>query len=69
MNPRIAVALAEYERENEFTRQVLLPIEDRERFMPTAPPWPANGGYRWFKAPNVICLEKVRRLKAAGRIP
>jgi hypothetical protein len=57
---RILDALAAYEVEYEFARQVSLPVEDRMKFMPQAK-W--EGGYRWFRSPNVICLEKVRRLK------
>ena len=37
-----------------------LPEEDRQLYMPNAP-W--HGGYRWFRSPNVICLEKCRLLK------
>jgi hypothetical protein len=62
MDPKkLADALAEYEAEHEFARQVTLPVEDRATYMPTAK-W--EGGYRWFKAANVVCLEKVRRVKA-----
>jgi hypothetical protein len=38
--------------------------EDRRLF--TTAPW--KGEYRWFRSPNVICLEKYRQLKALGRI-
>jgi hypothetical protein len=66
MDPKkLAAALAEYEAENEFVRQVLLPVEDRIRYMPQAK-W--EGGYRWFRSPNVVCLEKYRRLKAAANV-
>jgi hypothetical protein len=57
-------ALTEYEEEHEFARSILLPEEDRRIFSPI--PW--QGGYRWFRSPNVICLEKARRLRALGRI-
>jgi hypothetical protein len=60
----ISEALAEYEEEHEFARSILLPEEDRRILSPI--PW--QGGYRWFRSPNVICLEKARRLKALGRI-
>jgi hypothetical protein len=64
MDPKmLAAALAEYEAKYEFARQVVLPVEDRIRYMPQAK-W--EGGYRWFRSPNVVCLEKYRRLKAAG---
>jgi hypothetical protein len=60
----IAEAMAQYEAEHEFIRLVTLPVEDRAKYMPTAK-W--EGGYRWFRAPNVVCLEKYRRLREAGR--
>ena len=60
----ISEALAEYEEEHEFARSILLPEEDRRILSPI--PW--QGGYRWFRSSNVICLEKARRLKALGRI-
>jgi hypothetical protein len=60
---KIADALAEYEAEHEFARSVTLPVEDRAKYMPQAK-W--EGGYRWFRSPNVVCLEKARRLKAAS---
>jgi hypothetical protein len=62
---RITEALAEYEAEHEFARQVSLPVEDRAKYMPQVK-W--SGEYRWFRGENIICLEKCRRLRAAGRI-
>jgi hypothetical protein len=59
----VTEALAEYEAEHEFARQVLPSVEDRIRYMPQAK-W--EGGYRWFRSPNVICLEKYRRLKVSN---
>lgn len=63
---RIEKALAEYEAEHVFARQVTLPVEDRMKYLPvgTVP----SGGYRWFRSPNIVCLEKYRRLRTAGRI-
>jgi hypothetical protein len=55
-------ALDAFDREYDFVRKILLPEEDRARL--TGARW--EGGYRWFRSPNVICLEKARRLKAAG---
>ena len=43
-----------------FLRSLVLPEEERYRF--TATVW--CGGFRWFRATNVVCLEKFRRLKA-----
>ena len=64
MTGTFAQALARYEDEHEYAREILLPEEDR--LMLTRLPW--QGGYRWFRSANVICLEKARRLKAWGRI-
>jgi hypothetical protein len=63
---RIADALAAYEAEHDFARRILLPVEDRPKYMPRVK-W-EGGSYRWFRSPNVVCLEKYRLLKAAGRI-
>jgi hypothetical protein len=56
----IMEALAQYEEEYADCRQIIMPEEDRKIYMPNAP-W--HGGYRWFRSPNVICLEKCRLLK------
>jgi len=64
MTSTFTEALTQYEEEHEFARSILLPEEDRRIVSPI--PW--QGGYRWFRSPNVICLEKARRLKALGRI-
>jgi hypothetical protein len=62
---RIRTALAAYEAEAEhvFARQVSLPVEDRPKYMPRES---RQAGYRWFRTPNVVCLEKYRLLKAQG---
>lgn len=52
--------LAKYEEEQEFLRQFIIPEEDRAKY--TSAKW--CGEYRWFRSDNVICLEKVRRLRA-----
>jgi hypothetical protein len=67
-NSRISAALAAYEREHEFARQVTLPVEDKLRYFPQLSS-EAVGAYRWFKAEanNLVCLEKVRRLKSQDR--
>jgi hypothetical protein len=59
----ISQALEEYEAEHEFARCYTLPVEDR-------PPGPADqvSGYRWFRSPNIVCLEKYRILKTSGRL-
>jgi hypothetical protein len=60
----ISVAIAKYGEEHAFARQLFLPEEGRAKY--TTVEW--DGGYRWFRSPNVICLEKYRRLKALGRV-
>ena len=65
--PKIREALAVYEAGHAFQRQVLLPVEDRNTFMPGAK-WEDGNTYRWFRSENIICLEKVRLLRAQGRI-
>jgi hypothetical protein len=41
-----------------FLRQLVQSEEDRLRLHPTSP-W--IGGYRWFRSPNVIPIEKYRQ--------
>ena len=53
-------ALAKYDEEHEFLRQLIMPEEDRPKH--TSAKW--SGEYRWFRSVNVICLEKLRRLRA-----
>jgi hypothetical protein len=55
--------LAEYEREHEFLRRHTFPEEDRHRY--TSATW--AGEYRWFRSPNIVCLEKVRALLARNK--
>jgi hypothetical protein len=42
-----------------FLRRLIFPEEDRHQF--TATPW--RGGYRWFRSPNVVCLERYRTVE------
>jgi hypothetical protein len=60
----IGEALGEYEAKFAFARHLVPPQEEWLRY--TAVKW--DGSYRWFRSANVICLEKVRRLKELGRI-
>jgi hypothetical protein len=46
------------EDDESFLRQIVQPEEDRRRLHPTTS-W--MGGYRWFRASNVVCLEQWRR--------
>jgi hypothetical protein len=39
-----------------FLRTVIFPEEDRRLF--TTAPW--GGGFRWFRSPNVVPLERYR---------
>ena len=55
----ISDAIARYDDEHTFARTVTLPEEDRPKY--TTAEW--QGGYRWFRAPNVVCLEKARRVR------
>jgi hypothetical protein len=41
----------------DFLRQCTWPEEDRHLFTTAA--W--DGGYRWFRSPNVVCIERYRR--------
>jgi hypothetical protein len=45
------------EEGEEFKRLLVSPEEDRHLL--TAARW--AGGYRWFRSPNVVCLEQYRR--------
>jgi hypothetical protein len=40
-----------------FLREWTIPEEDRAKY--TSQPW--DGEYRWFRSPNVVCLEQYRR--------
>jgi hypothetical protein len=51
------------EEDESFLRSVTFPEEDRQLF--TTAPW--NGGYRWFRSPNVIPIEHRRQLRARRR--
>ena len=57
--------LALYDREHEFLRRLIVHEEDRAKY--TTLKW--TGEYRLFRAEaaNVVCLEKVRRLKSQDR--
>jgi hypothetical protein len=48
-----------------WLRQFVLSEEDRRRRHP-ATRW--VGGYRWFKTPNVICLDRYRSPVEMARI-
>ena len=48
-----------YDDEHAWLRQFVIPEEDRHLF--TTVKW--AGEYRWFRSPNVVCLEKVRLIR------
>jgi hypothetical protein len=41
-----------------FMRSITFPVEDRHLL--TSAPWP-EGGFRWFRSPNVVDLVARRR--------
>jgi hypothetical protein len=41
------------ERDEAFLREWTIPEEDRAKY--TSQPW--AGEYRWFRSPNIVCLE------------
>jgi hypothetical protein len=45
------------EQDEAFFRKWTIPEEDRAKY--TTQPW--AGDYRWFRSPNVVCLEHYRR--------
>ena len=45
-----------------FLREWTIPEEDRAKY--TTLPW--AGEFRWFRSPNVICLEQYRQRKQEG---
>jgi hypothetical protein len=49
--------IAVEEEDEAFLRQLVIPEEDRAKY--TTHPW--TGEYRWFRSPNVVCLEHYRR--------
>ena len=48
---------ANQERDDFFLRGWTIPEEDRTKYTTQ----PAAAGYRWFKSPNVVCLEHYRK--------
>jgi hypothetical protein len=52
------------EDDDAFLRRFVVPEEDRPFF--TSAKWTETGGYRWFRSPNVVCLEHYRRKPVKG---
>jgi hypothetical protein len=46
-----------FDDEEKFFRSMMFAEEDRAIY--TTAKW--DGGVRWFRSPNVVCLEKYRR--------
>jgi hypothetical protein len=44
------------EDDEAFMRNLLFPEEDRSKYI--SKPW--SGEYRWFRSPNVVCIEHYR---------
>ena len=51
--------------EDEFWKTWTLPEEDRRAFTSA----PSCGGYRWFRSPNIVCLERYRPTRKDGAHP
>jgi hypothetical protein len=51
------IARAYSEADEAFMQTIVVPEEQRVKL--TNQPW--AGGYRWYRAPNVVCLEHYRR--------
>ena len=49
-----------------FMRSLIRPEEDRRRLHPDRP-W--EGGFRWFRSPNVVPLEQWRKRKLEQNRP
>jgi hypothetical protein len=45
------------EADEQFWQQLVSPEEDRRLL--TTTPW--RGGFRWFRSPNIVPIEKYRR--------
>jgi hypothetical protein len=46
-----------------FLKAWTIPEEDRAKY--TSQPW--DGEYRWFRSPNIVCLEQYRRRLRASQ--
>jgi hypothetical protein len=60
----IREAIAQYDEQHAFAQQLTIPEEDRAKY--TSAKW--TGGYRWFRSPNIVCLEKYRLLTRRQRL-
>ena len=53
----IEKSVLDEDEDDSFLQSLVLPEEDRMRLAPT--PW--RGGYRWFRSPNIIPIERYRK--------
>jgi len=60
MASSILQCIKHYDGEHAFLRQFVVPEEDRHLF--TSLKW--AGEYRWFRSPNVVCIEKARLVRS-----
>jgi hypothetical protein len=51
------------EQDDNFLKEWTIPEEDRHLY--TTQPW--SGEYRWFRSPNIACLEQYRRRRERER--
>ena len=51
------------EDDEAFMRSVVVPEEDLAKYRPS---WPWRGEFRWFRSPNIVCLEHYRRQNSNG---
>jgi hypothetical protein len=58
----MAQPVADEEEDETFLRGLVLPQEDCMRL---GVAW--TGGWRWFRSPNVVCLEQYRQRRAASK--
>jgi hypothetical protein len=50
---------------NSTWQKLVMPEEDRRRY-PSAPSW--DGGFRWFRSPNIVDLQQYRSATEKERI-
>jgi hypothetical protein len=60
MTDSILERVKRYDEDHAFIRQFVVPEEDRHLF--TSLKW--AGEYRWFRSPNVVCIEKARLVRS-----
>ena len=61
-DPSLMQLIEQEEAEGAWRRQYVLSEEDKTQFTTEA----TVGFYRWFRSPNVVCIETARRLRDRG---